>query len=525
MDKTAERLADYVAKRDFTRTAEPSGTGRGAASQRPRFIVQKHDASRLHYDFRLEWDGVLLSWAVTRGPSADPSEKRLAVRTEDHPLDYGDFEGTIPQGEYGGGTVMLWDQGTWAPQEDFASGLEKGKLKFTLYGSRMKGGWALVRMRGKDKRENWLLIKEHDAFEEDDTDALTSRFETSVTSGRSMAAIAEGRKPEKPTSKQSSKREKSRGFDLARPQFHAPELARLVDAVPHGDGWLHEVKFDGYRCLAALGKGGVRLYSRSGLDWTDRYKGLPEAFCRLECRNALIDGEVVSASAGKGSSFSALQRDLEEGRPVLFMAFDLLHLNGDDLSKQPLDSRKDRLEQLLAGLPEDSPVRFSEHVRGHGQTVFDNVRKAGGEGIVAKKADSRYTGKRSGAWLKIKAGRRQEFVVAGWSPSDKKGRPFSSLILGTHEDGDLVYRGRVGSGFGADAFDRLAPMLDKLGRKTAPVTDVPSAVARDARWVTPKLVVEVEMAELTDQGIIRHGVYLGLRDDKDARTVKLEKPK
>ncbi len=524
MSTTAKRLAEYVARRDFSRTAEPTGAESGAAQGEPRFVVQKHDASRLHYDFRLEWDGVLLSWAVTRGPSADPSAKRLAVRTEDHPLDYGDFEGTIPEGEYGGGTVMLWDQGTWEAQEDFAKGLDEGKLKFTLHGARMKGGWALVRMRGKEKRENWLLIKEHDAFEEDDAEALTRRYKTSVSSGRTMAAIAKGTPAKGNDAKGGLMKDQSRRFDLARPDFREPELARLVDDVPEGEDWLHEVKFDGYRCLAALGRQGVTLFSRSGLGWTGRYEGLPEAFELLDCRNALIDGEVVSGAKGEGSSFSSLQRDLEQGNPVLFMAFDLLELNGEDLTGEALLERKDMLRDLLAGLPADSPVRYSEHVRGHGQAVFENVRKAGGEGIVSKKADSRYKGKRSGAWLKIKAAHRQEFVVAGWSPSGKKGRPFSSLILATFEEGGLTYRGRVGSGFSDGDFDRLTPMLDRRSRKTAPLDGVPREVERDARWVTPNIVVEVEMAELTDQGIIRHGVFLGLREDKDAKAVKLEKP-
>mgnify|MGYP000365610509 CR=1 FL=1 len=526
MGVSAERLADYVARRDFSRTAEPSGSASGKRSDRPVFVVQKHDATRLHYDFRLEWDGVLLSWAVTRGPSADPSAKRLAVRTEDHPLDYGDFEGTIPKGEYGGGTVMLWDHGWWAPQEDFEQGLADGKLKFVLHGDRMKGGWALVRMRRKkgEKRENWLLIKEHDAFEEDDEDALTERYATSVASARAMDEIAAGKKPKSRAKTASRRKEESRDFSLARPRFRKLQLAKLTDTVPAGDNWLHETKFDGYRCLAALGKGGVRLYTRSGLDWTDRYTGLPEAFAALDCENALIDGEVISPDPGKGSPFSALQRNLEQGRAVLFMAFDLLELNGGNLTKKPLADRKALLEQLLSGRPKGSPIRYSEHVRGNGAKVFEAVRKAGGEGIISKAADGKYSGTRSGSWLKIKAKRRQEFIVGGWSPSKAKGRPFASLLVGSRENGKLHYRGRVGGGFGEDALDAVWKKLETRGRKTSPFEDTPSDVASSAKWVTPDLVIEVEYAELTDQDMIRHGVFQGLRDDKEASMVKLEKP-
>lgn len=526
MGVSADRLAEYVTRRDFSRTAEPRGAVAANRSDRPLFVVQKHDATRLHYDFRLEWDGVLLSWAVTRGPSADPSAKRLAVRTEDHPLDYGSFEGTIPKGEYGGGTVMLWDQGWWAPREDFDKGLKDGKLKFDLHGERMKGGWTLVRMRRKkcEKRENWLLIKEHDSFEEEGEDALTARYETSVASARAMDEIADGRKPKSRKKAKRAREKESRDFALPRPRFRNVQLARLTDAVPEGDDWVHEAKFDGYRCLAALGKGGVALHTRSGLDWTDRYVGLPEAFFALDCENALIDGEVVSSDPGKGSAFSALQRDLEQGRPVLFMAFDLLVLNDDNLTKKPLLERKALLEQLLAGRPKGSPISYSEHVRGNGTKVFDAVRNAGGEGIISKSVDGKYTGTRSGSWLKIKAKRRQEFIVGGWSPSKAKGRPFASLLVGSRENGEMRYRGRVGGGFGENDLDTVWKELKRRDRKTSPFADVPSDVARSARWVTPDLVIEVEYAELTDQNVIRHGVYQGLRDDKEASVVKLETP-
>ena len=419
MAVSAQKLAQYAAKRDFTKTAEPSGEGAAEASDKPAFVVQKHAARRLHYDFRLEWEGVLLSWAVTRGPSAVTSVKRLAVRTEDHPLDYGGFEGTIAAKQYGAGTVMLWDQGWWQPQEDFGKGLKSGKIKIVLHGQRMKGRWALVRMQTKEKRENWLLIKEHDAFEEEDEDGLIERFDTSVTTGRSMDEIAAGKPASMPAAKSVSKRAgktakqvpSKAGFTLAAPKFRKPQLAKLTKNVPEGDDWLHETKFDGYRCLAALGKAGVTLYTRSGLDWTDRYAGLAEAFKELDGANALIDGEVVAASSAGGSPFSALQRDLEERRPVIFMAFDLLELDGKSLVKRPLTERKQALELLLAGQGPNAAIRYSEHVVGRGPEVFKAVAKAGGEGIISKSCDSSYTGTRSGSWLKIKTGLRQEFVV------------------------------------------------------------------------------------------------------------------
>lgn len=518
MAVSAKKLADYASKRDFSITAEPSGDSSAKTSGRPAFVVQKHDARRLHYDFRLEWDGVLLSWAVTKGPSADPSIKRLAVRTEDHPLDYGSFEGIIPAKQYGAGTVMLWDQGWWQPQDNFAEGLASGKLKFVLHGQRMKGKWTLVRMHTKEKRENWLLIKEHDSLEEDTEDGLTERYTTSIATARSMEDIAAGKVARKPKAKAKP------GFSLATPKFRKPQLAKLSDGVPEGDDWLHETKFDGYRCLAALGKGGVKLYTRSGLDWTERYAGLDEAFVELDCRNALIDGEVVAASNSNGSHFSALQRDLEQGRPVVFMAFDLLELDGEKLDKRPLIERKEALALLLAGQSKDAPIRYSEHVVGRGPEVFKAIEKAGGEGIISKACDSVYAGSRSGSWLKIKTKLRQEFIVGGYSPSSAKGRPFASLLVGSRENGVLRYRGRVGGGLGERDLDRLSSLMGTRTRQTNPFDAVPAEVSRSAHWVNPDLVIEVDYAELTDQGSIRHGIFRGVREDKEASMVKLEKP-
>lgn len=542
----ADRSLDaYNAKRDFAKTAEPRGDSiRAAASDRPLYLIQKHAARRLHYDFRLEWEGVLKSWAVTRGPSLDPQDKRLAVRTEDHPLAYGEFEGTIPAREYGGGTVMLWDTGWWEPIEDFERGLEEGKLKFRLHGERLSGLWALVRMRPKpgEKRENWLLIKEHDAIASDASDAMLETELTSVATGRSMEEIAAGKGgrgkrvwhsdrsaaenvrdgavPNAIASK--AKTPKSNHRRLKAPAFVEPQLATLVDAAPTGEDWLNEVKFDGYRLIISIGSDGVRCHTRSGLDWTEKFPAITEAAAALDCRNALIDGEAVAD--GDGTKFSALQQAIKAGSPISFYAFDLIHLDGKDLRKLPLVARKEKLRALVAATP-GGVLRFSEHATGHGGDVYRQLCRAGQEGMIAKRADGRYRSGRSGDWLKVKCTRRQEFVIGGFSPSDKRGRPFASLLVGAYEDGRLIYRGRVGTGFNEGTMAELEGLFASRGRKTAPFDSVPPEIARAARWLTPNLVTEVDFAEFTDDGHIRHGVFEGLRQDKEAKAVTLEAKK
>ncbi|EAR50857.1 hypothetical protein OG2516_00100 [Oceanicola granulosus HTCC2516] len=501
-------LDAYRAKRDFDLTAEPGADIADAATERPAFVVQKHDATRLHYDFRLEHGGVLWSWAVTKGPSADPSEKRLAVRTEDHPVAYGDFEGTIPKGQYGGGTVMLWDQGWWEPVGDPEAGLAKGKLKFRLHGARMSGGWTLVRMRGRgnETRENWLLIKERDDAAGRTPDALTNKYKTSVTTGRTMRRIAAGAETAKPA-----------GHAKPTPPFRKVQLASLRDAPPEGGEWRHEAKFDGYRCLIAIGKDGVRLYTRNGKDWTDRFGDLAAPADALACDAALIDGEVIAGQGG--GDFSALQKALKSGAPLTFYAFDLLHLDGTDLTGEPLTARRAALEGLLADVPPRGPLRLSPFIEGAGDEVLAAICEGGGEGIVSKLADAAYRAGRGTAWIKSKCIRRAEFVIVGWAPSDKRGRPFSSLLLASQEDGALTYRGRVGTGFDAAAFEELARALKPLARKTPPLPKPLPPETKGARWVTPKLVAEVAYAEFTDDGAVRHGVFQGLREDKAAEDV------
>ena len=509
-------LDDYRAKRDFDRTAEPAGNDAlGTASAGRSFIVQKHAATRLHWDLRLEWDGVLLSWAVTRGPSAAVSAKRLAVRTEDHPLSYATFEGKIAKPAYGAGTVMIWDRGTWAPLGDVDAGLADGMLKFVLSGERMQGAWMLVRMKPRpgEKRENWLLIKEHDAHEEDDAEGLVTTHMTSVATGRDMNGIAAGI-----AAKTKARPKRKRANSTACPPFRPLQLAKLHTTVPDGDDWLHEVKVDGYRCLAAIGGGKVRLYTRSGLDWTTQFGALVPAFEDLPCDNALIDGEVVAAGVA-ANAFSELQTRLKQGGALGFVAFDLLHLDGRDLTRSPLIDRKTELARLLA--KSDGAIQYSTHIEGRGADAWAQVCAAGREGLISKLATAAYHTGRHGSWLKLKCGQRQEFVIGGWSPSPSKGRPFASLLMGTFEGDRLVYRGRVGSGFGETEFAELLPLLESRMRKTRPFAEVPPEV-RGARWVTPDLVAEVKFTDLTGEGHIRHGTYQALRRDKPAKTVALD---
>jgi bifunctional non-homologous end joining protein LigD len=514
-------LREYQARRDFGHTPEPSGKQK--VEEGRRFVVQKHAARRLHYDLRLEWEGVLLSWAVTRGPSADPKAKRLAVRTEDHPVAYGSFEGTIGAKQYGAGTVMLWDTGTWAPLEDVGKGLATGKLKFVVAGQRMKGGWTLVRIKPKpgEKQENWLLIKERDAHVAEDPESLVNAHTTSITTGRSMEAITSGKPAIQPRKKTAGLggRGGRGGKNRAVPAFRPPQLATLVGHVPESDDWLHEVKFDGYRCMAGVAPPRVTLYSRSGLDWTTQFGALVPDFERLDCRSALLDGEVIAPGAPEGA-FSELQARLKHGGALLFMAFDLLELDGRDLAGKPLLERKERLENLLARSSLGA-VRYSTHVQGHGATLLEQVCEAGQEGVISKQAAGPYRSGRHASWRKIKCIKRQEFVVAGWMPSSSRGRPFSSLIMGTFEDGALRYRGRVGTGFGAPEFEALEPRLKRLAAKKSPFPEAPRET-RGARWIKPQLVAEVQYAELTGDGHVRHGVYKGLREDKTVRETRLE---
>jgi bifunctional non-homologous end joining protein LigD len=520
-----DALAAYTAKRRFDETPEP----RGHVARRygNLYTIQKHAARRLHYDLRLELDGVLKSWAVTRGPSLDPSQKRLAVRTEDHPVDYATFEGRIPEGNYGAGTVLLWDKGRWEPVDDPHDGLKNGKLAFRLYGERLKGRWALVRFKGQErsKRENWLLIKERDGHADRGAD-VTGDNATSVASGRAIKAIA--RDPEAvwedSGEKKTGRRRSGARKAAPLPAFRKPALATLVDDLPPGKGWLYEMKFDGYRAIAAVGDGAT-IYSRSGLDWTDRYGGIAGALAGLGLDRALLDGEIIAVDGQGRSDFSLLQQALKEGGHGLsYFVFDLLAERGKSLRGQPLRKRKARLKALLKDAPREGPIYYVDDVD-DGRTMLDTLCKAGWEGVIAKRADSTYRSGRGKSWLKIKCGREQEFVIVGWSPSDKD-RAFASILLGHRKGKKLVYAGRAGSGFTQDDLAALGRRFKTLARKTPPLDgDVPAAVARDARWLKPELVAQIAFAEFTRDGAVRHGRFLGLREDKAARDVTAEEPK
>ncbi|OJW73596.1 MAG: ATP-dependent DNA ligase [Sphingomonadales bacterium 63-6] len=548
--KAPDPLAEYNRKRDFTKTAEPAGEklrGQGANI----FIVQKHAARRLHWDFRLEVDGVLKSWAVTKGPSPDPEVKRLAVRTEDHPMSYAQFEGTIPEGEYGGGTVMLWDQGTWAPiKGKRAADIEEGHLHFTLQGERMKGEWILVRMKGKpgEKRENWLLRKVQDKYAQSG-DPLVERELSSVLTKRSMAEIAgdkggehslkgkRGRAFKKEMEQAAAHNEKAarkppRKGSGARqkilPKFRKPQLATLVDHVPSGNDWMHEIKFDGYRALIAAIRQKVTVYTRSGQDWTEKFGPLANAICDLDLPSALIDGEIVAYDKKGNPDFSSLQSVLKRGHgsqgeedKLAFHAFDLLELEGADLANHPNIERKERLEALLRDA--SPPIHVADHVIGSGEKLFAAMCKAGQEGIISKKIDAAYASRRSRNWVKVKCTLRQEFVIVGWTKSSARSRPFASLLLAQNEGGQLSYKGKVGTGFDGDAMDDLAKRFERLERVKPPV-EVERSQARGVTWLKPELVAEIAFAEFTADGNIRHGSFLGLRGDKKPAEVTPESP-
>lgn len=530
----------YRSKRDFSRTREPKGEAsrrRKAVQADGAFVIQKHAARRLHYDLRLEHDGVLWSWAVTKGPSLDPAEKRLAVHVEDHPLEYGSFEGTIPEGEYGAGAVIVWDEGKWLPEGDPARGMAKGHLAFALKGHKLAGRWHLVRLRPRrgEKRDNWLLIKVDDDFARDDEDILEIAPD-SVKSGRSVEEIGEDGAaevwstkdrpaPARKTRTATSKAAAARGDDPL-PRFVEPCLATLQDKPPAGERWLHEVKFDGYRLQARLSRGKIALLTRTGLDWTERFgKHIADALAALPCEAALIDGEVVALGETGISSFSALQQALSEGKvgKLVFFAFDLLHLDGEDLQAEPLLARKERLEGLFGGLGADSPLRYSEHFLEPGQTMLRHACRMGLEGVVSKRADAPYRSGRGRDWIKSKCSQRQEFVIAGYVPSRATRNALGSLVLGYHEDGELKPAGRVGTGFTRRSAADLKKRLDAIAAGRSPFQGA-AGRERGVVWVRPELVAEISFGSWTASRTLRHSVFLGLREDKPADEVVEEKP-
>ena len=531
------KLATYRAKRDFTKTAEPSGSKRPKALHNS-YLIQKHAARRLHYDFRLEMDGVLKSWAVTRGPSLNPDDKRLAVHVEDHPLAYGSFEGTIPQGQYGGGTVMLWDTGVWEPIGDAQRSYKKGNLTFELLGKRLKGRWHLVRMHGRkqgdNKHENWLLIKGKDQYanEENGDDAIVS-YQKSAVSNRSMDQISRGakiwqskketaKKPKASTLKKNTIKSKN---SIAPPSFISPQLATLVTTPPQGDNWVHEIKFDGYRLLARLEEGKVTLNTRAHNDWTHKFKNMASEISQLNADNALLDGEIVSMADDGTMSFHGLQDALSNGHSerLHYYVFDLLYLNGKDTRDQSLLERKEALKNLLKKAP--LHIHYSEHFNEPGSKVLDHACHIALEGIISKRADAAYHSGRNELWLKSKCSKEQEIVVGGYILQPKHPDLLGALLTGYYEKSNLIFSGKVGTGFSHEEGKLILKKLKKLKRPLSPFKAVPTLSKKGALWVDPQLVAQVHFAEWTPDGHMRHPSFIGLREDKPAREVQREKAK
>ena len=533
----------YRKKRNFKTTPEPAGRVRRSRSGEPLFVIQKHAASHLHYDFRLEHNGVLLSWAVPKGPSLDPHDKRLAMHVEDHPIEYGDFEGVIPPKQYGAGTVMLWDRGTWQPLDDAEASYRQGKLKFELHGEKLQGGWMLVKSHGGkyDGDKSWLLIKENDAYARTGVDArIVDTEPDSVASGRSLEAIAAEADRVWHSNKSVAENVRSGAVRRAKPAI-APgkvkgarkasqpetidaELATLVDDPPTGDDWLHEIKFDGYRMLARVADGDCRIVSRNGKEWTRSFPTIVDALRRLPVTNAWIDGEIVVMDTKGGTSFQALQNVLSEGKTakLVYCVFDLPYLNGYDLRDAPLHARKALLAKLVG---EGALIRYSDHVQGNGAAFFAEACKHGLEGIVSKRADSRYQAVRGRDWQKIKCSMRQEFVIGGYTDPQGARTGFGALLLGVHEGGKLRYCGKVGTGFNDATLAALSERLARLAADKPPFVNPPTgAEARRAHWVKPELVGEVSFTEWTRDGTLRHPSFEGLRDDKPARDIVREAP-
>jgi bifunctional non-homologous end joining protein LigD len=502
------KLNEYNQKRNFARTLEPEGITE-FAQEGLRFVVQHHIARRDHYDFRLEWDGALLSWAVPKGPSYDSRDKRLAVRVEEHPLEYRNFEGTIPKGEYGGGVVMLWDEGYWEPYGDVAQGLSTGVLKFVLKGHRLKGKWALVRLKGKagEKQENWLLLKEKDEYAK--TADGISEFITSIRTGRTMMEIEEGEEEKITTNPFSST---------------VLQLAQLVHTPPIGEDWLYEMKYDGYRILAYIEGNSVRLITRNGKDYTGRFRDVASSLVEWAVGRAMIlDGEMVITDAAGKTDFQALQNYLKnpQAKNLTYIVFDLLALDGADLRGHPLIDRKETLEALLQDAPQN--LHYSRHVRGNGKESFRAACEAGMEGIVGKKADSAYSGTRNGDWIKLKCDKRQEFVIGGYTLSDKKTSGVSSLLLGVYTGGELVYAGRAGTGLSEADRKELEGKFADLKRREPPFQPAPKPRSKEKiTWLEPELVAEIKFAEWTEENLLRQASFKGLRRDKNPRDIKKE---
>ena len=565
------QLKRYREMRDFAITAEPRGRQKSGIKKKDTglpFVIQKHAASHLHYDFRLGWNGVLKSWAVTKGPSYYTGDKRLAVQVEDHPMEYGGFEGIIPKGQYGGGTVMVWDQGTWSPQaghDDVDKSLRSGSLKFTLHGSKMKGNWTLVRMGGKaasERKPNWLLIKEHDEFERSKNEpCITEEAPNSVVTGRSLEEIThqedhiwnskESATKAKPWYRQKEKKDSSTKAAASKatvpknssrktatkptfdaelktapkeklPDFVEPELAQTSTSPTNATGWLHELKLDGYRIQARKDGATVQLLTRTGLDWTHRMRTIMAQVAELPVETALLDGEVVVLSANGTTSFADLQAAFQDGvkKPLTYFVFDLLHLNGRSLRGLPLSERKAVLAHVLEGAGEW--LRLSEHIEDDGEAMFHKACELHAEGIVSKRAASRYISGRGADWQKFKCVHEQEFVVGGFTLPTNGTHGIGALLLGYYDGKSLVYAGRTGTGFTQKTHRILRDRLDAIRQSRVPFDNPPSEARRNAIWVKPQLVAQVHFATWTTDNLLRQAAFQGLREDKPAKEVRRE---
>jgi bifunctional non-homologous end joining protein LigD len=562
-DAVDEQLARYRSMRDFGITAEPSGS----AKKQPKpkleklpFVIQKHAATRLHYDFRLGWNGVLKSWAVAKGPSYVVADKRLAVQVEDHPMEYGGFEGIIPKGQYGGGTVMVWDQGTWEPQPEYPDvdeGLRTGSLKFVLHGTKLKGKWALIRMKGKaanDAKPNWLLIKERDDFERPpDAPPITEEEPNSAVTGRSLEEIARSEDhvwnskdtatgkawyrrdeatdpgagqtkatPDAKTSGRTATLNKKAPKETL-PEFIQPQQASSAEKPPGAAGWIHELKLDGYRIQARKDGAKVQLLTRTGLDWTHRMKPIAAAVAKLPAQSFLADGEVVVLGGDGNASFADLQAAFQNetragaSNPMTYFLFDLLHLEGHNLRGLPLVERKNLLAKLLENGGET--VRLSEHLEASGELVFQKAAELGAEGIISKRANSQYTSGRSTTWLKAKCIHTQELVIGGFTLPSNGIHGVGALLLGYYRDKKLIYAGRTGTGFTEKTHKTLRDRLDKLRQSFPSFEKMPPEARKGAIWVKPQLVAQVNFANWTADDLVRQASFQGLREDKPATEV------
>lgn len=509
-------LAEYTRKRNFRQTPEPPAKVPKAKSKKLIFVVQEHHASHLHYDFRLEWNGVLKSWAVPKGPSLDPSQKRLAVEVEDHPIEYAKFVGTIPTNQYGAGEVYRWDMGTWSPTGDVEASLKKGHLEFELKGEKLKGKFRLIRTKRAASKPNWLLMKRHDEFAQEGAKLIPA-------AGASTAASSTARMKKAKAKTVQAKSVKKKSVD--HPEFIPPQLAQLVDRPPKGDDWVHEIKFDGYRIQCHIENAKITLYTRRGLDWTSKYSAIVKALKKLKVENAVFDGEVVWQDEEGRSNFQKLQNAMKFNKTgdLVYWIFDLLHLDGEDLTSLPLIARKERLEKLIRKLDHDQ-IRYSEHHRGIGEEMIEASCQMNLEGIISKRVDTPYASGRHDDWVKVKCVKRQEFVIGGFTDPEGSRFAFGSLLLGVYENEQLRYVGRCGSGFDHSLLRDINKKLRSREIEESPfVLNGPKG--RGLHWVKPELVCEVSFSEFTEGGHLRTPVFKGLRADKPARQIGVEKPK